>query len=272
MTPAAVVTFVDTHAHLDEPAFDADRDEVVARAALAGVPHIVNIGYRPSRWETSAMLAQRYRGIRLALGLHPHHVDEFDGATLDRLTEALDRSRAVAVGEIGLDYFRAGPEPRRQREVFVAQLALAKRLDLPIVIHQRSAEYDLVDVLRQAGDLPQIVFHSFEASERLAKLAVDRGDAVGVGGLATRASSGPLREVLRAIPITSIVLETDSPYLIPAGIKDRRNAPEHVPRIAAQVAGLWNVSVDDLARQTTSTAARVFRLPIETATRPPAAW
>ncbi len=260
MTDAMTVQFVDTHAHLDESAFDPDRDEVVAQAVMAGVRCIVNIGYRPSRWETSATLARRHSGIRLALGLHPHHADEFDADTLDRLKDALDRSKAVAVGEIGFDYHRTGLDRCRQREVFVAQLRLAARLNLPIVIHQRDAEDDLVDILDRAGDLPPVVLHSFEASERLAKLAVDRGYAVGVGGLATRPSSGPLRNILSQIPITSIVLETDSPYLAPAGVKDRRNVPANVPSIAARLAPLWNVSGEELAHRTTETAEHLFRL------------
>ncbi len=261
MIDPQTVRFVDTHAHLDEPAFDADRDEVVAQAAMAGVAGIVNIGYRPSRWETSASLARRHPGVRLALGLHPHHADEFDADTLDRLKDALDRSDAVAVGETGLDYHRSDPSRSRQREVFVAQLGLAARLGLPIVIHQRDAEHDLVDILVQCHDLPPVVLHSFEASKRLAKLAVDRGYAVGVGGLATRASSGSLRHILSEIPVTLIVLETDSPYLTPSGVKDRRNVPANLPSIAARLAPLWNVTGEELAHRTTETAEHLFRLP-----------
>ena len=260
MIPESPTFFVDTHAHLDEPAFDADREEVVVAAAKAGVSRIVNIGYRPSRWSSSAALAERHPGVHVALGLHPHHADEFDGETVDRLSDALDRSKAVGVGEIGLDYYRADTERARQREALVAQLGLARTLNLPIVIHQRSAEEELFDVLRRAGDLPTVVLHSFEASERAAKLAVDRGYAIGVGGLATRQSSESLRQVLSAVPVTSIVLETDSPYLTPQGVKDRRNVPANVPKIAVRLAPLWNVSGGELARLTTATSVRIFGL------------
>jgi TatD DNase family protein len=253
-------SFVDTHAHLDEPAFDRDRGAVIAAARAAGVVRIVNIGYRPARWLTSAALAREEPAVAVALGLHPHHADEFDADTIDRLTDAVTEAAAVAIGETGLDYFRNRTDATTQRRAFLAQIELGQRLGLPIVIHQRAAEADLIEVLDHVGSLPPVVLHSFEGSRRLADLAIAREFFVGVGGLATRPSATALRKVLAGIPIRQVLLETDAPYLAPAGVKDRRNEPANIPAIARALAPLWGISAPELATQTTRTATDLFRL------------
>jgi len=259
-TAAPKPEFVDTHAHLDDPAFDRDRDAVIASALTAGVRAIVNVGYRPARWATTIALAKRHRSVAIALGLHPHHADELTADTCERLGHELVRSDAVALGEIGLDYFRDGPDRAVQRAAFEAQLALGRRLGRPIIVHQRAAEDDLIDVLRRCDDLPAVILHSFEGSLGLARFARDRGYLIGVGGLATRGGSASLRQVLATIPVDSILLETDSPYLTPAGVKDRRNTPANLPAIAERLAPLWGVAPEQLAAQTSATAERVFQL------------
>ena len=257
------VGYVDTHAHLDEGAFDGDRDAVVAAARHAGVRAIVNVGYRPARWATTIALAERHPTITAALGLHPQHADEFTADTGDHLAEAINRAGAVACGEIGLDYFRNGPDPTTQRRAFAAQIELARRLDRPIIVHQRAAEADLIDVLERFADLPPVVLHSFEGSHRLVRFATERRFLIGVGGLATRAGAAPLRDVLAAVPVDAVLLETDSPYLVPAGVKDRRNQPARVAVVAERLAPLWHLTAAELASVTTRTAARVFGLPLD---------
>ena len=256
----AVEVYVDTHTHLDDPAFDRDRDEVLAAAQAAGVARIVNIGYRPARWRTTIALAERHPFVAMALGVHPHHADEFTADTADHLAATVVRCGAVAIGEIGLDYFRDGPDATIQRRAFAAQLELAQWLDRPIVVHQRAAEADLIEVLTNFSDLPPLVLHSFDGSRRLARLAAERGYVVGVGGLATRAASAELRDVLASVPVEAIVLETDSPYLTPAGAQDRRNTPANVPLIAARLASVWGLTPAELACRTSETAKRVFNL------------
>ncbi len=254
------VEYVDTHAHLDDPAFDLDRERVIAAAVAAGVTRIVNIGYRPARWTSTVALAHRHPQIAVAIGLHPHHADEFDAGTVDRVRDTIASARAVALGEIGLDYVRDGPPPAVQRAAFEAQLDLAVRLDIPIVIHQRAAEPDLIAVLAGFPRLPRLVLHSFDGSQRLADLGLERGWVFGVGGLATRASADALRTVLATIPLTRLVLETDAPYLVPAGIKDRRNVPANLPQVASRLAPVWGVTAGELAAATTDTAVSFFGL------------
>jgi TatD DNase family protein len=249
---------IDTHAHLDEPAFDHDRASVLAAARAAGVTRIVNIGYRPARWVSSLALARAEPMIALALGLHPHHADEFGADTLDRLADAVSNAGAVALGEIGLDFYRNRAEPAAQRRAFIAQLQLARRLGLPIIIHQRAAEEALIEVLAAGRELPPVVLHSFDGTADLAALAINRGFLIGVGGLATKTDAAPLRQILASVPVSRVLLETDAPYLTPAGIRDRRNVPANLPLIAARLASLWEVSPDEFAAQTTTTALAVF--------------
>jgi len=254
------VEYVDTHAHLDDPAFDLDRERVIAAAVAAGVTRIVNIGYRPARWTSTIALAHRHPQVAVAIGLHPHHADEFDAGTVDRIRDTIASARAVALGEIGLDYFRDGPPPAVQRAAFETQLDLAVRLDIPIVIHQRAAEPDLIAVLAGFPKLPRLVLHSFDGSQRLADLGIERGWIFGVGGLATRASADALRTVLATVPLARLVLETDAPYLVPAGIKERRNVSANLAYLASRLAPLWGVTGDALATATSATAASLFGL------------
>lgn len=254
--------YVDTHAHLDEPVFDPDRDEVITAARAAGITRVVNVGYRPARWGTSSDLARRYPDISHMLGLHPHHADEFTDRTCRDLAARLGTTNAIAVGEVGLDYFRDGPNPETQRRAFATQLELAMSLTLPVVIHQRAAEVDLMTVLAAFPDLPRVVLHSFDGTARLAAFGAERGYYFGVGGLVTRAANEPLREIVAGLPLDRLLLETDAPYLVPAGVKDRRNVPANIPRIAARLAALHACPLDEIATRTTTNAALAFSLPV----------
>jgi len=250
---------VDTHCHLDEPVFDADRVETLAAARAAGVDRIINIGYRPARWSSTASLTAE-PGLFATFGVHPQHADEWTPEVSDALRARLSNPRARALGEIGLDYFRDGPPESRQRRAFADQLTLAASLDLPVVIHQRAAEDDLIDVLGRSAQPPVVVLHSFDGSRRLAAFALERGYRFGVGGLVTRARSVDLRSILADVPLDQLLLETDSPYLVPAGFKNRRNVPANVARVAAFLADLTDRPLGEIAAATTATAETIFGL------------
>jgi TatD DNase family protein len=224
------------------------------------VTAIVNVGYCPDRWRRTMALADRRCSVSAVLGLHPQHANEWTPRTCDELAAAISRARAVAIGEIGLDYYRCGADPATQRRAFEAQLDLARALDRPIIVHQRAAEEDMVRILSRFELLPPLVLHSFEGTDRLADFARSRGFFVGVGGLATRSKSDALRRVLATIPSELLVLETDSPYLVPRGVSQRRNVPANLPMIAERVCSLWGLSPDQLATRTTRTAERIFGL------------
>jgi TatD DNase family protein len=257
-SPPAGPFFVDTHAHLDDDAFAGEVDAVIARAAAAGVARIVNIGYRPAIWRSTIELARTHAAIRFTLGLHPNHADEDADPIWHELRRLINETRPIAIGEIGLDYFRDYALKATQLRVFDRQLALADEFQLPVVIHQREAEEDLRAVLRERGGRVPWILHSFDGSRDLADEALAAGCYLGVGGLMTRAGSTGLREILKNIPLDRILLETDAPYLVPRGVKNRRNEPANIPLIARALAALHERPIDEIARRTTANAERVF--------------
>ena len=251
---------VDTHTHLDDPVFDGLTDKVLDDARVVGVARCVNIGYRPERWQATRALSARRPEVAVALGLHPAHAEQWSPSLLKALRSELRSSKAVAIGEAGLDYFRPGPSAAHQEEAFTRQIELALELGLPLVIHQRDAERRLLEILASFSLLPSIVLHSFDGSALLAAFAVERGLFVGVGGLATRPRASSLRETLAMIPVERVLLETDSPYLKPHGARGRFNTPSTLPSILTVVAQIWRVSPSQLAAGTSATAYRLFGL------------
>ena len=252
MTPQ----LVDTHVHLDDPQFDPDRAEVIAAAREVGVVEMVHIGYRPDSWESSLAMAATHSGVACALGIHPGNAHEAVDADLDCLARLAGRPEVVAIGEIGLDHYWTTENADVQLLWFRRQLDLASSIGLTVVIHQRAAAADVHGVLKSTAPELPIVLHSFDGDARLARLARERGYLLGVGGLMTRASSTELQDILKTFPLDQIVLETDAPYLVPSGVKTRRNCPALLPVIASRLAVLRGVDVDEIAATTTETARR----------------
>lgn len=254
------MNFIDTHCHIDDDAFEHDRSNVLDNARSVGVGHFINIGYDPESWKRSLELANAHPDLSYVLGMHPNSAELWSSEAKATLTHLLETAQPVAIGETGLDYFRERADHDAQRQAFREQLMLAHRFELPVVIHMRGdVEREIMDNL---SDIPGVraILHSFDGSADLREFLLERGDLIGVGGLMTRAGSVHLREVLRTVPLDSIVLETDSPYLTPKGVKDRRNTPASIPIIASALAELSGRSVDDIARITTENASRAFRL------------
>jgi TatD DNase family protein len=207
-------------------------------------------------------LAARYPDISYAFGLHPNSAELWSTEIAEQLETLLQQEHAVAIGETGLDFFREHADQDAQREAFRSQLALGRRFGLPVVVHMRGdVEREIFAAL---GDYPDVrtIVHSFDGSCRLRDFLLDRGDSIGVGGLMTRAGSVELRAVLRQAPIEAVLLETDSPYLIPKGLKARRNSPASLVQIASVLADLLELSLDVVARQTSENASRVLGLSV----------
>jgi TatD DNase family protein len=249
---------VDSHAHLDDEQFESDVDEVIERARAAGIGRIINVGYRSERWPTTIGLAARHPIVAFTLGLHPHHADEWNESVENDLLTLLRKRRPVAVGEIGLDYVRNSVPPDRQAKVFRRQLEIADQASLPVVIHQRGAETDLIEILAAVPASLACILHSFDGTALLAAFAVERGYYVGVGGLMTRSKSNGLREVLKRVPLELLLLETDSPYLVPSKVKSRRNEPANLVEIADSLSALLGMPQDDVVGVTTRNAERAF--------------
>lgn len=251
---------IDTHCHLDDHQFSDDLDDVLTRSREANVNRWVLIGYDPERWEDAISLSNSTTGMFHTLGVHPSCADQWNDDLAVQLHKMALQSGAIGIGEAGLDFYRDNASLEIQSVAFSAQLQIAAELDLPLVIHMRDAESEILDLLQSTSSLPTLIFHSFDGSERLMDYILDSGSYVGIGGLATRQKSDMLRALLAKVPMERILLETDSPYLVPARQKDRRNQPMHIATTVAMMAEHLGTSPDQLASTSTKNAVRVFGL------------
>lgn len=249
--------FIDTHAHLDDPQFP-DLAEVLEQTAAAGVERVINIGYGPERWHSTLALADAHPMVAPVLGIHPLDADQYTEERFQALISLIGDRNPAGIGEAGIDLFRDGPDLRLQREVFDHQIALAVETGLPLVIHQRAAENEVYEHLHAAAPELRVVLHSFDGTRRMIDLALEREWFIGVGGLMTKQASVGLRDLLKTVPLERIVLETDSPYLVPAGVKGRRNTPANIPAIATHLAGLTGRTIVDISEITTTNALIAF--------------
>lgn len=261
--------FVDTHVHLGDAQFDADRDLVIARAAESGVERLVEIADNPDEWDRAVAIARaRPDRVRCSLGLHPYYADRFDDAFAAKLKAALDAApEAVAVGEIGLDYAKAQVPAGVQRRAFAALLAAARGWDVPVVVHCRDAYGDLVPMLKDAfGGKPERrrfwgVVHCFSGTPDEAAACAALGFALGADGPVTYKKNDALREAFRAAGPGVAVLETDCPYLPPQSSRGKRNEPRAIPEIAAKLAEVWGLPLAEVAAATSANAAALYRWP-----------
>jgi TatD DNase family protein len=254
---------IDSHCHLDFPQFDKDRDEVLARAVEAGVTAIINPGTDLASSRRAVALAEKYDNVYAAVGVHPHDASTLDPQTLAELRELASHPKVVAIGEIGLDYYRDLSPRAQQRAAFDAQLALAADLDRPVIIHQRESAADVMAALRDwtTEGHPSCVLHAFSGDEAMADEVVSLGFFIGVGGPLTFQNARRLPEIVPKLPLSCLVVETDAPYLAPHPHRGKRNEPAYVVLVAERLAGLRKLSLDELSRNLTDNTRRLFRLP-----------
>ena len=258
---------VDSHCHLGDPAFDGDRPAVLARAAAAGVGHVVVIGESVAGSARAATLAREHAGLSATAGVHPHAAAEWDAAAPPRLRELLAAPELVAVGETGLDYHYDHAPRALQRAAFEGQLALAAELGKPVVIHARDADDDMAALLRDWGTRVTLILHSFAGSRALFSAGMDIGAYFSFSGMLTFKNWRP--EVPpNSCPPDRLLVETDAPYLAPVPHRGHRNEPAFVPDIVTALARQHGISPDALARQTSENALRVFGPRIATALVP----
>ena len=256
---------VDTHCHLDFDAYDADRDAVLERARRDGVNRIVNPAVDVATGQAALGLVARYDGVYAAVGLHPNSANAFSPEVMAVLRELAGHEGVVAIGEIGLDYYRDYTPRSTQRRAFEAQLELAAEMCLPVIIHSREAMDDVLGMLSEWGEsLPDElvgragVLHAFSGDEDAARMAISIGFYIGIGGPVTYKNAHMLRQVVAGLPADRIVLETDGPFLTPHPHRGKRNEPAYVRLIAERVAEIRGVSPKEIALQTTANAAKLF--------------
>ena len=251
----------DSHAHIDDERFDADRDEVVARALAAGVSLIVNIGADMASSARSVALAEKYPGIYAAVGMHPHDSQDMKETDYRQLEQWANHPKVVAIGEIGLDYHYDLSPRSVQKEVFLRQLDLARKTGKPFIIHEREAHADMLDIIRYAARGLNGVFHCFSGSVETAREYLKMGFYISVAGPVTFPKSVKTKEVAKAVPLDRLLVETDSPYLTPQPFRGKRNEPAYVRLVAEEIANLRDISLAELAEATTANVRRLFNIP-----------
>jgi len=251
--------WIDSHAHLNDRAFDKDRAAVIARCTEASMG-IVSIGSSLRASHEAVRLAKRYRNMWATVGVHPHSASSVDAATLEELKSLGEDPLVVGVGEIGLDYYRDLSPRDEQRRAFAQQLELAAALGLPVCLHNRESTEDLLAILRNEAASHVGVVHSFLGDRALAEAFLALGLDLGVGGPLTYPKNSELREAVKQVPLDRIHLETDCPYLTPVPYRGRRNEPAYVSFVAEEIARLKGMVVEDVAKQTTKNTLRLFSL------------
>lgn len=250
---------IDTHCHLDAAEFDADRAEVAARARAAGVETMVIPGVERAGFPAVLAVCSRYPGCVPALGIHPMYVERAQPDDLDILRAAIAERRPAAIGEIGLDFFVEGFDQERQEFYFAEQLKIARESDLPVLLHVRRAQDQVLKHLRRTR-VPGGIAHAFNGSRQQADEFIKLGFKLGFGGAMTYDRATRLRQLAATLPLESIVLETDAPDMPPAFAARQRNLPEYLPRIAAVLAELRRTPVEAVAEATSANARQVLRL------------
>ncbi|MDA8213333.1 MAG: TatD family hydrolase [Clostridia bacterium] len=249
----------DTHAHLDDRKYDRDRRQMLKRAQDKGIQYIVNVGYDLPSSQRSTGLAEEYPFIYAAVGIHPHDASEADDEVFSKLKNLVQHPKVVAVGEMGLDYFRDLSPRDVQQQVFRRQLGLAKELGKPVIIHDRDAHGDIMKILKeeQASKIGGIL-HCFSGSWEMAQECLEMGFYISIAGPVTFHNARKLAEIAAKVPLNRLLIETDAPYLTPEPFRGQRNESAHVYYVAEKIAGLRKISLADLAEATTRNGLEVF--------------
>jgi TatD DNase family protein len=252
---------IDSHAHLEMEAFDGDREDVLQRARTAGVETILSLGLMDegATYRKAFQIVDDHPELLTAIGCHPHDAKSFGSEGEKLLRELSQRPRLVAIGEVGLDYHYNWSPPETQRDVFRRQVRVARSLGLPLIIHQREAERDLIAILDEehAGEVGGVL-HSFTADRETARAAIERGFLISFSGIVTFKNAEPLREVARELPLDKILVETDCPYLAPVPHRGRRNEPSFVRETAVCLADVKGMTLKEIEAATDESFRRLF--------------
>lgn len=252
----------DSHTHLNDSRFHSDRSEVIRRAREEyGVSYMLNVGFDEETIRATLDLVETYDFIYAAVGWHPHEANTFTEEALSWLRSLTEHPKVVALGEMGLDYYRNHSPKDQQMEVFRQQIRLAREVGLPIVIHNREADQDVLKILSEenAAEVGGVM-HCFSGDVAMMEQCLEMNFLIGLGGPVTFKNAKQPKQVAEKIPIESLLVETDSPYLAPHPYRGKRNESGYVRLVAEQIAEIRGMTVEDLAKQTTQNAIRLFQL------------
>ncbi len=250
---------IDTHCHLDFPEFDTDREEVLKRAETAGVTQLLNPGCNLETSRRAVALADYVSSVVAAVGVHPHDAAEIAESTIAELKKLAQTEHVVAIGEIGLDYFKLRNDKATQLAAFLKQLALAEELNKPVIIHSREADADMLNVLTRFGKIPG-VFHCFGGGVAFAEQILAQDFYLGFTGICTFPKADNIREVIKITPLEKILVETDAPFLAPNTQRGQRCEPAFVVEVVQKIAEIKNLELAAVEKATTENAKRLFGL------------
>lgn len=249
----------ESHAHYDDEAFDMDRDELLSGLRRQGIGYVMNISSDLSSVRATIALAEKYPFVFAAVGIHPSDTGELNEDHFDWLKKQCRHEKVLAVGEIGLDYYWDNVEREVQKKWFVRQLALANEASLPVVIHSRDAAKDTLDIMKGEKAVEKRgVIHCFSYTKESAREFLNMGYLIGVGGVVTFQNAKKLRECVEYLPLDSILLETDSPYLAPVPFRGKRNCSLYLPYVAEKIAEIKGISEEEVIEATEKNAKRLF--------------
>ncbi|MBC8014912.1 MAG: TatD family hydrolase [Sporomusaceae bacterium] len=250
----------DSHAHLDDEKFDADREQVINRALQNGVTGIINVGACMSSSARSVALSKQYESIYAAVGIHPHDAQGDHEADYAQLATWCQQEKVVAIGEIGLDYYYDLAPRDIQRAVFARQIHVARQMNKPIIIHDRDAHKDIMEIIKSEAKGLSGVFHCFSGSLEMAREVIKLGFYISIAGPVTFKNAAKLPEIVASVPLDRLLIETDCPYLTPHPHRGKRNEPANVRIVAEQVANLRGIELSALAKATSENVKRIFNI------------
>lgn len=251
---------IDSHAHLDDEAFDEDREEVINNLKSDGIDLIVNNSSDLPSSKNSVELASKYENIYAAIGVHPHEAETYNDEVRSELIELSKNEKVVAIGEIGLDYYYDNSPREIQREVFKKQIELASKLGKNIVIHSRDASQETFDILKEAHEKYDFtaLIHCYSQSVEMLEEYLKMGDYIALGGAVTFKNAKTPKEVAEVVPLDKLLLETDCPYMTPVPHRGKRNEPKYVKLVADYIADLRKIDVEELVKHTDENTKRFF--------------
>lgn len=249
---------IDSHAHVQLSQFNNDRDEVLQRAQVAGVSKILVIGFNEETSLGAVQLAEKYDQVYATVGMHPHDASDLTDEVLTTFRDLLCHPKVIALGEIGLDYYRNLSPKKTQQDAFERQLDLAEEAGIPIIIHNRDAYMDILPILKARKGKIQGVLHCFTGDLDLMHQSLEIGFHIGIGGIVTYPNAKEVQQVATEVPIDSLLIETDCPWLTPQFRRGKRNEPAYVREVAEKISQLRNTTLESIGEITTRNFLNLF--------------
>ena len=249
---------IDTHAHYDDEQFDIDREELLSSMESGGIGAVINASATVRSWDKVLEFTRKYPFMYGMIGVHPDEIGELDEDKFAKMEELVSEPKIVAVGEIGLNYYWDKESHEQQKAWFIRQLNLAREKNLPVNIHSREAAADTFDIMKKYAQGMKAIIHCYSYSKEMALEYVKMGYLIGVGGVVTFKNARKLKEVVQAVPIEQIVLETDCPYLAPTPYRGKRNSSLYLPYVVRAIAELKGMTEEEVMERTTENARRFY--------------